>query len=116
MRKRLSPAPFVVSLALGLILFVLTGMRSVSDAAFCLGSGALVIGLVRLLSNMKMFASFSWGTRMLKRVFQGRARSGREEAEDYAKYRASLGGHADAPVLLAAALVLILVSLALSGL
>ena len=115
MRKHLSVFPFVIALILGAAVFVLSGMRNLSDAAFCLGSGALVVGLVRLLSNMKMFASLSWGTRMLKRVFFGTARSGAEEADDYARYRASVGGHRDAPVLLAAALVLIIVSLSLSG-
>ncbi|MBQ9008304.1 MAG: DUF3899 domain-containing protein [Clostridia bacterium] len=98
--------PFVAPLILGGALFVLTGMNGVSDFFFSLGSGFLVFGLIRLLSNLRMFASFAWGVRFLKRLFMGEARDGRTETEDYARYRANMGGHRDAGTLLMVAGIL----------
>ena len=103
----LTAVPFLAGLGAGAVLALLSGARSLSDLLFCAGSGFLIAALVRTLSNLRMFASFSWGTRMLKRLFTGEARSGREETEDYARYRAGLGGHRDAPLLWAAAVILL---------
>ncbi len=102
-----SPYPFAVSVFLGAVLFVLTGMHGVSDFFFSVGSGFLLVGLLRLLSNLRMFASFAWGVRFLKRLIVGEARSGRTETEDYAKYRERVGGHRDAGILLILAGILI---------
>ncbi len=107
--------PYFAALALGVILFLASGAQQgnvVSDGLFALASGALIVGLVRTLGNLKMFASLSWGTRLLRRVFVNRARSGREESEDYAAYRRKSGGHADAPALLIASAVLMILSFA----
>ena len=105
----LTAVPFLAGLGAGAVLALLSGARSLSDLLFCAGSGFLIAALVRTLSNLRMFASFSWGTRMLKRLFTGEARSGREETEDYAAYRGSLGGHADAvPLLIASAVLMVL--------
>ena len=112
MRARISPGPFAFGLALGAALFFL-GRGSgpvLSDLLFSLGSGLLLAGLVRLLSNLRAFASFAWGVRMLKRLVAGEARSGREETEDYRRCRARAGGYADAPWLLIAAACLMLLS------
>ena len=101
--KRFSALPFAAAGGLGILLFALSrpgGMGSLSDFLFCLGSGALLVGLFRLLSNLRAFASFFWGVRFLKRLFRGEARGGREETEDYRLYRESRGGHADAGALL----------------
>ena len=115
MRGRPSRIPYLLALALGVALFLASGARQghiLTDLLFSLASGALVIGLIRLLGNMKMFASLNWGTRLLKRVFLNQARSGREESEAYAAYRSSRGGHADALPLLIASAVLAALSLA----
>lgn len=115
MRGRQSRIPYLLALVLGLILFLVSGAQHgqiVTDLLFSFASGALIIGLIRLLGNMKMFASLSWGTRFLKRVFLNQARSGREETEAYAAYRSSRGGHADAYILLIASAVLAALSLA----
>ncbi|MBR1408598.1 MAG: DUF3899 domain-containing protein [Clostridia bacterium] len=111
--RPLSPFPFAAGLAIGLALLLLSGAKGgLSDVFFCLGSGMLLAALLRTLSNLRAFASFSWGVRMVKRLFRGEAKSGREETEDYARYRESLGGHADAPLLwIAAALLLALAAL-----
>ena len=108
MKRGISPAPFAAALFLGLALFFGAGKAvgaPVSDLLFCLGSGSLLVGLVRLLANLRAFASFSWGMRFFKRLFRNEARSGQAETEDYARYRSSLGGHRDAPLLLAAAML-----------
>ena len=112
MKPGLSPWPFAFGLALGAALFALgrTGGPILSDLLFSLGSGLLIAGLIRLLSNLRAFASFAWGVRMLKRLIAGEARSGREETEDYRRFRAARGGHADAPWLLLAAACLLLLS------
>ena len=115
MRGRQSRIPYLAALALGVLLYLVSGPHQghiLPDLLFSLASGALITGLVRLLGNMKMFASLRWGTRMLKRVFLNRFRSGQEEADDYAAYRFSLGGHADAIPLLIASAVLTALSLA----
>lgn len=113
--KRGAPSlfPFVAGLAAGLVLILLSGAKGgFTDVFFCLGSGMLIAALLRTLSNLRAFASFSWGVRMLKRLFRGEAKSGREETEDYARYRDSLGGHADVPFLwIAAAVFLALAAL-----
>lgn len=119
MRGRQSRIPYWLALALGIILFLVSGARRehiLSDLLFSLASGALVIGLIRLLGNMKMFASLNWGTRLLKRIFLNQARSGREESEEYAAYRSSRGGHADALPLLIASVVLAALSLGVAKL
>ena len=109
MRGRPSRIPYIAALALGVLLFVLSGTRrgfTLSDLLFSLASGALITGLFRLLGNMKMFASLTWGTRLLKRVFLNTFRRGQEEADDYAAYRESRGGHTDAlPLLIASAIL-----------
>lgn len=110
-----SPIPYLAALALGILLFLVYGARQghiLSNLLFSLASGALIVGLFRLLGNMKMFASLMWGTRMLKRVFLNTFRGGREETEDYAAYRGSRGGHTDAVPLLIASAVLTVLSLA----
>ena len=115
MRGRRSRTPYFVALALGILLFFISGIQRehlLADLLFSLASGALITGLVRLLGNMKMFASLNWGTRLLKRVFLNRAGSAKEEAEAYAAYRGSRGGHADALPLLIASAVLAVLSLA----
>ena len=115
MRGRQSRIPYLVALVLGILLFLVTGSRQghfLPDLLFSLASGALIIGIVRLLGNMKMFASLNWGTRLLKRVFLNKFRSGREESEDYVAYRNSRGGHTDAVPLLIASAVLAALSLA----
>ena len=115
MHGRTSPVPYIVALALGIILFYVSGRQqgySLSNLLFSLASGALVTGLIRLLGNMKMFASFNWGTRLLKRLFLNQARSGKDESEDYVAYRSSRGGHKDAIPLLVASAVLTALSLA----
>ena len=114
-RGRQSRGPYLLALALGVVLFLASGVRRghiLTDLLFSLSSGALVIGLIRLLGNMKMFASLNWGTRLLKRIFLNQARSGREESEEYAAYRSSRGGHTDALPLLIACAVLAALSLA----
>ena len=115
LKNKQSPASYLVAALLGGILFLVSGDREahpLSDLLFSLGSGAMIVGLVRLLGNLKMFASLSWGTRSLKRIFQNRMRSGREETEDYAAYRNQPGRRADAVPLLIAAVVFILLSFA----
>ena len=107
MRLRSRSGPYIVSFILGAALFVLTGMKGVSDFFFCIGSGFLVVGIVRLLSNLQMFASASWGFRFFKRLIVGEARTGRTETEDYARYRERQGGHRDVGILLALAVGLI---------
>lgn len=97
-----------MAVLIGLVLFAIArkpGDKLLSDLLFCVGSGMLLVGLVRLLSNLRAFASFSWGMRFLKRLFRNEARSSRAEADDYAAYRNSLGRHGDAPVLLILALL-----------
>lgn len=114
-RGRQSRIPYLVALVLGILLFLVSGTRQehfLPDLLFSLASGALIIGLIRLLGNMKMFASLSWGTRLLKRVFLNKFRSGREESDDYVAYRNSRGGHTDAIPLLIASAVLTALSLA----
>ena len=111
MKRRLSAVPFGIALALGGLLYWLQRSRGgLSDLLFALGSGMLIVGLCLMLSNLKAFASMRWGTRMLKRLFRGEARTGREETEDYARYRASLGGHDEAVPLLALAGAALLLS------
>ena len=95
MHGRTSPVPYIVALALGIILFYVSGRQQGYS-----------------LSNMKMFASFNWGTRLLKRLFLNQARSGKDESEDYVAYRSSRGGHKDAIPLLVASAVLTALSLA----
>ena len=115
MRGRQSRIPYFAALALGILLFVLSGARrgfTLSDLLFSLASGALITGLFRLLGNMKMFASLIWGTRLLKRVFLNTFRRGQDEADDYAAYRESRGGHGDALPLLIASAVLAALSYA----
>ena len=118
-RGRTSRIPYFVALALGVLLFLLSGPRqgyTLTNLLFSLASGTLILGLVRLLGNMKMFASLMWGTRLLKRVFLNQTRRGKDEAEEYAAYRASRGGHTDALPLLAASVFLTALSLAASKL
>ncbi len=117
MRRRLDRMPFIFAAIAGLLLFLLevrAGLLStvpISDFFFAFGSGFLVVGLIRMLSNLRMFASLLWGTRMLKRLFLGQARSGREETEDYAAFRKQMGGHEDAKFLLVTAGILIVLSI-----
>ena len=109
MRAKRSPLPYIAAFVLGILLFLVSGGQRehfISNLLFSLASGALIIGLALLLANMKMFASFSWGTRFLKRLFLGRTRSGRAETEDYAAYRNSRPKHGGAAPLLIAAAVL----------
>ena len=108
-RGRPSRIPYFAALALGILLFLASGTHQehfLPDLLFSLASGALITGIVRLLGNMKMFASLAWGTRLLKRVFLNKFRSAKDESEDYAAYRASRGGHTDALPLLIASAVL----------
>ena len=105
--KTCSPVPFVIALILGAVLYAGGHMHGISDVFFALGSGFLIVGLIRMLGNLKMFASFNWSFRFIKRLFTGRAGTGREETEDYARYRERLGGHADAKILLILAAILI---------
>ena len=118
MKDRLSSGAMIASFALGIGLYALTRLRfgvwSTSDLLFSLSNGFLIVGLIRLLSNLKMFASFLWGVRMLKRIFRNEARSGREETKDYAAYRERMGGHADVPILLGVAVALFALSLFLA--
>ena len=117
MRGRASRVPFFVAGALGILLFAVTCAGrgvSLSDLLFSLSSGCLIVGLVRLLGNMKMFASLNWGTRLLKRVFRNRVRGGQAEREDYVAYRRSCGGHEDALPLLVASGVLAALSFAVT--
>ena len=119
MRGGQSRIPYLAASAVGIILFLVSGRQQgqiLSNLLFSLASGALIVGLVRLLGNMKMFASLNWGTRMLKRVFLNKARSAAAETEDYVSYRSSRGGHADAIPLLIASAVLMGLSLAASKL
>ena len=118
-RGKQSPVPYLASLGLGILLFLISGARQehiLSNLLFSLASGALIIGLVRLLGNMKMFASLLWGTRLLKRVFLNTFRSGRVESDDYAAYRSARGGHTDAIPLLIASAVLTGLSLVIAKL
>ena len=112
MRGRQSRIPYIIALILGVLLFLVSGIQQgqiLTDLLFSLASGCLIVGFVRLLGNMKMFASLNWGTRMLKRVFLNKVRSGREESEDYANYRNSRGRNADAlPLLIASAALAVL--------
>ena len=113
MKRRFAKGPTAAALLLGLLLFAARGSRGrawLSDLFFSLGSGALLVGLVRLLGNLRMFASLAWGTGLLKRLFRGEARTGRQESEDYARYRNGKSGHEDAPWLLLAAAVLMILS------
>ena len=113
-RGRQSRIPYIIALILGVLLFLVSGIQQgqiLTDLLFSLASGCLIVGFVRLLGNMKMFASLNWGTRMLKRVFLNKVRSGREESEDYANYRNSRGRNADALPLLIASAVLAVLSL-----
>ena len=106
--RRFSPGSFAAAVLLGIALYALAGKaggRPLSDLLFCLGSGSLIVGLLRTLSNLRAFASFSWSMRFFKRLFRNEARSGRTETEDYARYRSSLGGNGDAPLLLASAVL-----------
>ena len=117
MRGRPSGIPYFVAVILGILLFLISGVQAgqiLTDLLFSLASGCLIVGFVRLLGNMKMFASMNWGTRLLKRVFLNRAKSGREESEDYVKYRSRLGGNADALPLLVASAVLAALSFAVT--
>ena len=119
MRGRSSRIPFFVAVILGILLFLVSGIQAgqiLTDLLFSLASGCLIVGFVRLLGNMKMFASLNWGTRLLRRVFLNQAKSGREESEDYAKYRAGRGGNADAVPLLVASAVLAALSFAVTKL
>ena len=112
MRRHGPGVSYFVALVLGIVLYLVSGPQKehfLTDLLFSLGSGALIVGLIRLLGNMKMFASRNWGTRLLKRIFLRRSRSGREETEDYSAYRGSLGGQADAvPLLIASAVLMVL--------
>ena len=91
--------PIFISLALGLV-FTLPGMRDssagriASNLLFGMGSGFLVVAIVLTLSNAHMFASASWGTRTLKRLFRGEKVTGREAKDDFLRYRQQRGGHA----------------------
>ena len=110
---------YFAAAALGVALHLLSGAErehALSDFLFSLASGALIVGLVRLAGNMKAFASLSWGTRFLKRVFLNRFRTGREETEDYASYRRGVGGHTDACPLLIASAALAALSFVVSAL
>ncbi len=85
----------------------------ISDVFFAIGTASLLIGLILQLRKMKMFASFSWGTRMLKRIFTREAKTGRIESESYALYRANYGNHVNAfPYLLFAVIFILLSALA----
>ena len=53
MRLRSRSGPYIVSFILGAALFVLTGMKGVSDFFFCIGSGFLVVGIVFYQLNIK---------------------------------------------------------------
>lgn len=112
-RRRASRIPYIAAAALGTLLFLISGPKRehlLTDLLFSLASGALIVGLVHLLGNMKMFASLNWGTRLLKRLVTNKARSAQAEAEDYAAYRSSRGGHSDAVPLLIASVVLAVLS------
>ena len=114
MPRRQSGIPYLAALVLGIALFLVSGVQRghmLTDLMFSLASGALIVGLIRLLGNLKMFASMNWGPRLLKRVFFNSFRSGRAESEAYAAYRGSRGGHTDAIPLLIAAAVLTVLSL-----
>ena len=114
MHGRQSRIPYIIALILGVLLFLVSGIQQgqiLTDLLFSLASGCLIVGFVRLLGNMKMFASLNWGTRMLKRVFLNTFRSGRVESDDYAAYRSARGGHTDAIPLLIASAVLAVLSL-----
>ncbi len=113
------PASCIPAVILGGIMFLASGVERahwVSDLLFALGSGALIVGIIALLGNLKMFASLSWGTRMLKRIFLNRMRGGREETEDYLAFRSRPASRADAVPLLIASAVFILLSLIWAGL
>ena len=119
MRGRRSRIPYLAALALGILLFLASGARQghiLSNLLFSLASGALITGLVRLLGNMKMFASLAWGTRLLKRVFFNTFRNAQTETEDYAAYRSSRGGHTDVIPLLIVSAVLTVLSFAVAKL
>ena len=109
------PVSFFVALALGVLLFLCSGPRQqeriLTDLLFSLASGCLIVGMIRVLGNMKMFASLNWGTRLLKRIFLNKARSGREESEDYTAWRDRQPSHGDALPLLIASAVLAALSL-----
>ncbi|MBR1709148.1 MAG: DUF3899 domain-containing protein [Clostridia bacterium] len=112
--------PFLLSAVLAVALFLFTRHAgtwpaAISDALFCLASGCLVVGLCLLLSNLKMFASFTWGIRFLRRIFRGDARTGREETEDYARYREQMGGHPEAAPLLILAVIFLALSFVCAG-
>lgn len=114
MRRGIAWMPFLIALALGALLFLVSGPRQgqvLTDLLFSLASGCLIVGFVRLLGNMKMFASLSWGTRLLKRVFLNRAGNGRQESEDYVAFRNRPVHHTDVLPLLIASAVLAALSL-----
>ena len=109
--------PYIAALGIGFALFALLlwlgkSTSVLSDLLFSMSSGALIVGLCQLVSNSGILASFPWGVKMLKRLFRGEARSGREETEDYRSYRASVGGHTEWLPLILISVILFVLSLA----
>lgn len=110
MKGRRIPVSYVIAAILGGALFLISGVKQahwVSDLLFSMGSGALIVGIVILLGNLKMFASMAWGTRMLKRILLNRMHSGREETENYLAFRNRSYRRADAVPLLIVSVVFI---------
>ncbi len=110
---RSAKGPLACGLALGLALLFASprgGVPRLTDALFALGSGFLIVGLALVIANLRFFAPALWGTGMLRRLFRGEAKTGREETEDYARFRVRTGGHAGAPLLLGLGIVLVVLS------
>ena len=92
-----------------------TGAALASDVLFAQGSAFLAWGIVRTLVNLRMFTSFSWGVKSLKKLYRGRQETSAEMKDGYLKYRSSRPTHADAPLLLICAAVLLLASAAVAA-
>lgn len=86
------------------------GAALASDVLFGQATAFLVWGLIRLLVNMKMFTSFAWGVKSLRKLFRNKAENSAEMKDGYLEYRNSRPHHGDVPALMIAAAALMAAS------
>ena len=72
----------------------------ITDMLFTIAMAFFIWGLIHLIGNMDMFASFAYGTKCLVKLFRGKQDSAQAMKDGYIEYLKNRRHHADVPLLM----------------